>query len=973
MTKRQLNVEVALVDLFTNPSIRQFARWLQKRNGPATELYPEKILPIGNRSHAPLTFAQQRLWFIDTMQGGSHAYNISRALVLKGLVDISVLQRVFTTLITRHAIFRTVYQTENEQAVQVIQDVHAVDFHIEHVDLTHLAVAQCKREIAQHIEQHQQYIFDLKTDVMLKVSFLTCSPVQGVLLVNIPHIATDGWSMDILTHECFTLYEAYIKKQANPLPVLTLQYADYAQWQNKYLTSNALDAHWQYWQQHLAGAPKVHSLPLDYNRPTDKNYVGAKVSEQLTMDISQSLLLLVQHFELTPFMLSHALLALVLSRHSGSHDIVLGMPIANRQQTELDAVVGLFVNTLVLRIDTDHDDLANYLAHVKAVHLEAQQHQDMPFEKLVDRLDVERTAAHTPLFQILLATQNNFSTTPIPQSSTLEIEKIANEAITAKFDLDVNISMHQQGVDIDWTYDTAIFNRERIEYFNQHLCQLLYTLANCAVTQPISLNELQMLNSQERGAQLRFATGDTKQYPLECGLHTLFEQRVDQDPNAVAIQTSGTQLTYLELNTRANALAAFLQEQHHISTGQTIAVCLERSETLLIAVLAILKTGGAYLTIDPSYPDPRITHILTDSGTALLLTENQYQSRLSHFGGTQICLDSMQNLHHYSDANLPKSSSFTTNSTAYVVYTSGTSGKPKGVQIAHTGAVNFACYLGQKFQINRDSKVLQLASIGFDAFTLEWMWALINGGALCISSEDDKFDPMKMASYLQHQEITHALITPAYLQHLPFHQDYHFQALMVGGEACDATLANQWAQCYPMYNAYGPSEASICCTVSKLKPDTAISIGKPIDNVQVYVLDCEKQLLPTGAIGELYIAGVGVGKGYINQSKLTASRFVINPFSDNDGNLLYRTGDLARYTTNGQLEYLGRIDEQVKIRGYRVELAEIEQQLTQSALIRQAAVTCCGEGSHKFLVAYVSLELSEMSADDIPSTLSAFL
>ncbi|MBR8842985.1 non-ribosomal peptide synthetase, partial [Pseudoalteromonas sp. JC3] len=973
LIKRHFDIEVTLGDLFSHPTIRQFGMWLQSHQEIQAKHTYEKIKAQDNLDSAPLTFAQQRLWFIDALQGGTYAYNITRALTLSGEVDISALQRVFVALIERHAIFRTTYQAHaNEQALQIIHAAHTVNFNIEQVDLTHLESEEQETEITQRLEEQQKYTFNLADDVMLKVSLLLCQVDKSILIINMPHIATDGWSMDILTRECWALYEAFTQGQQNPLTALPLQYADYALWQSKQLTPDTLDTHWQYWQQQLAAMPQVHSLPLDFKRPADKNYVGEQVSSRLSSEVASKLCRLAKHYALTPFMLSHALCALVLSRHSGSHDIVMGMPIANRLQGELNGVVGLFVNTLVLRVNTNYNDLSDYFKHVKKVHLEAQQHQDMPFEKLVDKLASERSASHTPLFQILLATQNDFSSKPVPQNQALIVERREQKVKVAKFDLDINICINKDEVTINWTYDTAIFSHQHITTLDRHLCNLLSTLAAHHEDQDIAIKQLNILDAQEFTRLLTRAAGNTNYPAANCGLHELFERQVERQPEALAITSAGRSLSYAQLNARANAMAWYLIEQYQLTPEQTVAICLPRSELLLVSVLAVLKAGGAYLTIDPSYPDGRVSYILNDSEASLLLTSSELEKRLVELRGTFSCVMADISLTNYSQDNPPSPILNSDVASAYIVYTSGTSGKPKGVKIAHKGAVNFAAYLGRQFQVDNSSKVLQLASTSFDAFTLEWMWGLTNGGSLCICSEADKYHPQQMADYLVDQGITHALITPAYLQHLPCHQNYHFRALLVGGEACSTALAQQWSKHYPMYNAYGPSEATICATVAKLHPDTSVTIGTAIDNVTTYILDDQQQLLPEGAVGELYIGGVGVAQGYIKRPELDAERFVSNPFVTNEHEKLYRTGDLVRQSDTGQLVYLGRIDEQVKIRGYRIELAEIEQLLNESFGVKQAAVLCWGEGSQKYLIAYVMLS-GEMSEDSATRILSEAL
>ena len=961
--RTQLAVELAIRDVFDTPQLSQLAALVDQNAGQATR--PQVVAVERQSNLLPTSFAQQRLWFIDQMDGASVQYNMPGALRFKGAFDETIVEQAFARIVERHEPLRTVFVDGPEGAQQLIHE--QVDFRLTVIDLTELSGKPQAQALQQAVRFDANQPFDLREDLMLRCTFIRLSSNEGALLFNMHHIASDGWSIGVLNKEFWAQYQAIQAGKPDPFGPLSIQYADYAQWQRDWLEGAVLEAQLNYWDDKLAGIPQVHDLPLDRARPAVQGFKGAELIFNSGEKTLKALKKLALEHNATLFMVLHGAFSLLLSRHSGtgegSNDIVIGVPMANRLQQELEPVIGFFVNTLVLRADcSGNPSFVDFLSQIKSSNLAAQANQDVPFEHLVERLKPARSTAHSPLFQIMFTMNTNEShtnDTAKDDDGGLSLSLLADDSqVVAKFELTLNVVETASGLSMALTYNTELFDGATIERMGNHLLNLLDSI----VANPQSdIAELEMLTPTEQDYLLNTLNDTAADYPVDCCIHEMFEQQVQATPDNMAVVFGQEQLTYQSLNEKANRLAHYLRDQG-VKPDTLVGLCVERSANMMIAVLAVLKAGGAYLPLDPNYPPQRLDYMVKDSGVSLQLNQKSLTELLTG----QVLAD-------YALTNPVRTAHQSPNNLAYVIYTSGSTGQPKGVMLQHTGAVNLALYQQAQFDITAQSRVLQFASFSFDAATSEWLMALLKGAALMICADAQKQSPELLEDYLVEQAITVATLPPALLAHIDVNRDYALSSLVVAGESCDATLAQRWLAKYRLFNAYGPTETTVCATVSQLLADETVNIGRAMHNFQLYVLGEYGQLQPKGSVGELHIAGVGLARGYLNRPDLTAERFIHNPFSDDPQSRLYKTGDLVRYLADGRLEFIGRMDDQVKIRGFRIELGEIEHQLSQLPAVQSAAVLA-REGA---LVAYFTTkphladlaDLTDIDEQDLVSQL----
>ncbi|WP_281558221.1 non-ribosomal peptide synthase/polyketide synthase [Thalassomonas sp. RHCl1] len=982
--RKQLQVEVSVKAVFEAAHIQALAETIASASQAA--LRPA-IAPVARENGAmALSFAQQRLSFIDQLQGGSPEYNMPTAFEVSGDFDADAAEQALARIIERHEILRTVYREQAmAQGGETLQHIlPKADFTLSRLDLTTLDEAARRSRLMALVDADMQQPFDLTKDLMVRASYVVLDKNQGTgaLLFNMHHIASDGWSMQVLIREFVSQYKAITTEQAAPLASLEIQYADYAHWQRQWLQGEVLETQLSYWDKQLADVPPVHALLLDKPRPEEKQHVGDVVSGELSGEVAQQLQALAKHYQLTPFMLLHAALALVLSRHSNSSDIVIGTPIANRMQAELEPLIGFFVNTLVLRLNTDHGKLEDYFNHVRQVHLDAQNNQDVPFEQLVERLNIARSTAHTPLFQIMLTTNSDYGLAGSNgESNTLDLDGVtlsplASDRITAKFDLDIGINITRDGVDLHWTFDTSIFSREHVGQFNEHLQTLLTAMAQVTPTASTEINALAMLTAQESQYLLETINNSAVDYPGDKGIHELFAEQVLKTPDNIALVSENGQLSYRELDESANRLARYLSAQG-VEKESFIGVCLNRSSEMVVAILAILKAGGAYVPLDPGYPESRLQHILTDTGVEHVLTASNLVDVLDfakdNSGVELLCLDdatlAAEVLAQESSEPAKISAG---NELAYVIYTSGSTGLPKGVMVEHHNVTRLVTHCNF-VPLDEDTRFLQSAPIAFDAATLELWGPLLNGGQ-CIIYGEQQIDLQQLTEFIVEHEVNTLWLTAGLFEQWSemSAQASNIKYLLAGGDVLSVDAVRRVRNNIPgitVINGYGPTENTTFTTCYQVNNDDTlglnIPIGKAIQNTSTYVLTGSRALTPLGAIGELYSGGAGVARGYLNQEQATQASFIANPFSDRVGDRLYKTGDLVRYLGDGNLEFIGRADNQVKVRGFRIELAEIEHQLNLCQGVHSSVVLAKGEGSSdKQLVAYVKGDLTyETSVD----------
>jgi amino acid adenylation domain-containing protein len=912
--------ELSVRDIFSMPQLADMA---EKIDGSQSHSVTKITAVKAKQQRLEPSFAQQRLWFVEQMEGGSAHYNMPSAMRLKGVFNLVAAQQAFSQIIARHEVLRTVFTDGDKGPIQHIKS--EFNFAIKEIDLSALTTEE--QRLKALIKQNANMVFDLSSDLMLAVSYIKLSQNEGVLLFNIHHIAFDGWSAAILIKEFATLYQANLQGRENPLSPLAIQYADYAYWQRNWLKGEVLDSQLNYWQQQLADLPQVHNLSLDFERPAYQTFNGGRHHFKIDKATLNELKTIALENQATLFMLVHAVFSILLSRFSNNSDIVIGTAVANRRQKELEALIGFFVNTLVLRTDCGKDQsFAEFLQQVKSTNLDAQANQDIPFEYLVDQLNPERSTSHSALFQILLSMNTNESSEL--QLPGLSLSPLENDRIVAKTDLMLNVEAVQATADIDgglfcsFTYNTDIFKAETIERLANGMQSLFKSI--CAdVTQSVS--RLPVISAKEKHYLIDELNAKETDYQRELCIHELFEQRVKETPDNTAVVFAKQSLSYAQLNAKANQLAHYLLAQGRIKPDDLIGVCVDRSLQMMIVILAILKAGAAYLPLDPSYPIDRIKYMLEDSQVKLILAQKKLLSLLSTTNHQVVLVDDHSLFNTYSKGNIDRAAiSLSVSNLAYIVYTSGSTGQPKGVMIEHRSVLNLSQFIKNYFSLDAQSKVLHFASFNFDSATVEWIMALLNSACLYICDQNCRRDAKVLENYLHDHVLTHAILPPALLKHLDHTRAYSFKMLMVAGEEFDQDLCLKWGRKYPFYNGYGPSETTVCASISTPLWQQKINIGKQMSNTKVYILDKQQQLLPFGTAGELYVSGESLARGYLNQPELTAEKFIANPFSKDPKARMYRTGDLVRYMADENLEFMGRIDHQVKIRGFRIELGEIE-------------------------------------------------
>ncbi|MBA2237541.1 MAG: amino acid adenylation domain-containing protein, partial [Lysobacter sp.] len=906
----------------------------------------EVIKPVPrDAAGSPLSFAQQRLWFIDRHESGSSQYNIPNALTLRGVLNKVALQKALDTLMERHEVLRTTYAEVDDVAVQLVNP--PTSFPIDEVDLSELDEAARVLEIARLVRLEANMAFDLARDRMLRARLLRSSATDHVLLFTIHHIASDGWSVGVLTREFVALYGAFRQGRDNPLPPLEIQYADFAHWQRETLRDEVIASQLDYWERQLTGAPTVHRLPLDRARPAEQSFRGRTFSQQLGPDLRLQLNQLARQHGATLFMVLESAFALLLSRWSHHDDVVIGTPIAGRTHSQLEPLIGFFVNTLVFRHQLDGEQsFIQLLLDAKQKALDAYANQDVPFDMIVDRLQPKRSLGHSPLFQVLFALQNNEQASlDLPE---LSIGALAGGQETIKFDLELAIGENESGLSLSWTYALSLYDAATIDRMSRSFEVLLRSIVSAPST---AIYELELGAQAGRDEQLALMRQTAAAQHDDACLHRLFEHHAATRPQAKAVVFAEASLTYGELNARANQVAHWLI-RNGVGPDSMVGLCLERSLAMVVGILAIWKAGGAYLPIDPNYPASRIDYILQDSAVDILLTSGDVADQHAFKVGALLRLDEQSTLAGLPAGN-PEAPGPTASNLAYVIYTSGSTGNPKGVCIEHRSLSHLARHLDD---ITHQPAVWGwMASYAFDA-SLQGLTRLGYGGCLLVLDDQHKVDVAQLMHVLDEHPVDIIDCTPSIVESW-FNQDASAKLpdLIIGGDAISASLwqrLNEWQARHgrTAFNVYGPTECCVDSTWTVVSGDMP-HIGRPLGDTSVCILSGSGQFVPAGVPGELHIAGVGLARGYLNRSELTSSRFIHH---DQSGQRLYKTGDIVRWLGGGNLEYLGRSDDQVKIRGFRIELGEIEQQLNRLAAVQASALLAVeGEANQKRLVAYV--------------------
>ncbi|UJD76475.1 non-ribosomal peptide synthetase [Photorhabdus luminescens] len=960
-------VDLPLASLFMFPSLSAFTEKICAQRHAGSDKLPA-IRPISRDSVLPLSFGQQRLWFLAQFEGVSDTYHVPTALRLRGQLNLSAWQQALNRLFARHEALRSVFITvDGQPQVELLPAEFGLP--VKKYDLR--KASNVDEQFKRLCVQEAKTPFDLARGPLIRCALIQLADEEHIFLLTQHHIISDAWSLKILESELVALYAAGLNQQPDPLPLLTIQYPDYAAWQRQVFSGEGVQAQSDYWRRTLADAPVLLELPIDRPRPFQQSFTGGRVAVHIDAPLVQALKHLGQQHGATLFMTLLTAWAALLSRLSGQDDVVIGIPSANRNLREIEPLLGFFVNTLALRIDlSDMPDVATLLRRVRQTTLGAQEHQDLPFEQVVEIVQPPRRPEHTPLFQVMFAWQEN--ETEEWQLPELAVTPFELEYDIAKFDLQLELTEKSGEIVGELNYSSALFDHETIERKVGYLQAILRAMVN-QPQQPVTA--IDILSSAERELLLENLNATEEPYPTQVCVHQLFEQQAEKTPDAIAVIYENQTLSYAELNVRANRLAHQLIALG-VTPDQRVAICVTRSLARIIGLLAVLKAGGAYVPLDPAYPGERLSYMLTDAAPAIVLADNAGRAALSEDILAMLTVLDPNTLPEQPDNN-PQVFGLTPQHLAYVIYTSGSTGRPKGVMIEHRSVVNLTLTQITQFDFCSASRMLQFASFGFDASVWEIMMALSCGAMLVIPTETVRQDPQRLWHYLEGQAVTHACLTPAM-----FHDGADLPAIAIkptlifAGEAPSPALFQALCRRADVFNAYGPTETTVCATTWDCPPDYTgglIPIGSPTANKRLYLLDKHGQPVPLGTVGELYIGGVGVARGYLNRPELTAERFLNDPFSNETDARMYRTGDLARYLPDGNLVFIGRNDQQVKIRGFRIEPGEIEARLIEHPAVSEALVLALGDGQDKRLVAYVVAQVDDELATKLREHLSDIL
>ncbi len=940
--RAELGVEVALRTLFEAPTVEGLAKKVEA----ATGREQEKLPVVSREGELPLSFAQQRLWFLDQLEPGSPLYNMPAALRVEGELEEEALERSLEALVRRHEVLRTTFRMEAGQPVQVLWPEASLPLSV--MDLREVEEDQREEEARRLVREEAQRPFNLEKGPLLRVTLVKVGRGQQVLLLTMHHIVSDGWSMGVLVKELGELYAAEKAGRTPRVEPLPVQYVDYAVWQRGRLQGEALDRQVEYWRGKLKGAPELLELPTDKPRPAMQTYRGAVKRFRLPGELVERAKKLGQEEKATPFMVWMAGWQVVLARWAGQEEVSVGTPVAGRTRTELEGLIGFFVNTLVVRTKVERRrSFRELLRQVRDTTLEAYEHQEVPFEKLVEQLQPTRSLSHTPLFQVMLAVQN--APMEALKQPGLTLEPLEVDSGTAKFDLSLFLTEDAGGLEGGFEYNTDLFEPETVERMVGHLKVLLEGAVE-RPEQPVALLPL-MTGAERQRVLVEWGRSHEELRPEDLRAHRLFEAQVERTPHAPALRFEGVELSYRELDERANRLAHLLR-RHGVGPESRVGVLLERSVESVVSLLGILKAGGAFLSLDAAHPPERLGDMLQDSGASVLLSREHLAEALPERPATVLHLEKLE-AELSAQPTLAPAVEVAPENLAYIIYTSGSTGRPKGTLLVHRGLCNTALASALRFGVGEEDRVLQFASPAFDASVSEVFTTLLAGACLVLAPRERMLPGEPLHSLLKQERVTSVTLTPSVLSVMEAAGLPELRTLVTAGEACPPEVARRWSQDRTLLDAYGPTEVTVCATVSGQVDPEHLTIGRSLPNVDVYVLDGAMQPVPAGVPGELYVGGVGLARGYLERPELTAERFVPHPFSVTPGARLYRTGDRVRWRADGQLEYLGRVDFQVKLRGFRIELGEVESVLREHPAVGGCVVVVRQEAGDKRLVSYV--------------------
>jgi len=908
---------------------------LLKQNNKNANKTDLPLVRIERDQNLPLSFAQERMWFLNQLEPNSSFYNELLTWQFHGYLNVVTLSKSLNKIIQRHSTLRTNFAIVNGQPTQVIAANLTLNVAI--IDLQD--VAEPEREVQRLATAKVEEPFDLVSSPLIRATLVKLAETEHVLLLTIHHIVFDGWSRDIFLQELATIYSAFCKNLSPELPELPIEYVDFSVWQRQYLQQEMLLPQLSYWEQQLSGAPVLFELSTDRVRQPTQTYRGACYRFSLSKELTLALISLSQQQKVTLFMTIYAVFQTLLYRYTGQTDICVGTQIVNRERPEIKELIGLFVNTLVLRTDMSGNPSFNALLdRVRKVTLSAYAHRDLPFEKLVEKLRPERSLSYTPLVQVMLVLMN---APPDIQMEGLTVSQIAVETSTAKFDLGLFLENTDKGLTGDWVYNTDLFEPATIARIAEHF----QTLLEAVVTAPETrVSSLEMLTKQEQHQLLWEWNNTVVEYPDHKYIHQVFEEQVERSPDAVAIVFERQQLTYRQLNAKANQLAHFLQKLG-VGKERLVGICVEHSLLMAVAVLGILKAGGAFVPLASAYPQDRLAYMLDESQSLVLLTQQHLVDGLPANKVKVVCLDSVEGTISQENDENPVNN-VTSENLAYVIFTSGSTGQPKGILMTHEGVVSRVNRTQEIHEFTSDDRILLSGNTSFDLFIWEFFIPLLTGARIVAIDPQKIGDFDNLIDLINREKVTIARFVPPILKMLLENKKFtscsSIRRVITGGDKLTVDLMEAFISSSnaELYNQYGPSErpSSITWRCQRREGQTSIPIGRPLPNTEVYILDKIGNLVPIGVVGELHIGGSGLARGYLNKPDLTEEKFIPNPFNRKPGSRIYKTGDLARYLPDGNLEFVGRLDNQVKIRGFRIELEGIEAVLSQHPEVQQVLV-----------------------------------
>ena len=960
--REAFQVEMPLRRLFEAPTVAGLAESVDVGRGAGLQASP--IVPVPRSGELPLSFAQQRLWFIDQLEPGSSVYNFPAAVRLKGPLNVAALKKSLDEIVKRHEALRTTFAIVDGRPVQVIAPLLTLTLPI--VDLRELPEPEREREVQRLATNEALCPFDLAEGPLVRTTVLRLGENEHVGLLTMHHIVSDGWSTGILIREMAVLYDAFCSDRPASLPELPIQYADFAHWQRHWLEGEVLETQLTYWKQQLLGAPPLLELPADHPRPPLQTFRGAHQSILLTRTVGDGLKALSRQEGATLFMTLLAAFTILLHGYTNQDDLVVGTPTANRNRLEIEGLIGFFVNTLVLRTDlSDNPSFRDLLRRVREVCLGAYAHQDLPFERLVEELHPARDLSRNPLFQVMFVLQN--APLQAVELPGLSLSPIEVDTSTTHFDLTLHIVDTEQGLVGTLAYNTDLFEAVTITHMLGHFRTLLEAVV---ATPERCVSDLPLLTEGERQQLLLNWNDTTVDCPKDLCIHQLFEAQVERTPDAIAVVLEDRQLTYDELNRQANQLANHLRLLG-VGPEVPVAICLKHSVEMVVGLLGILKAGGVYVPLDPAYPKERLAFMLEDAKVPVILTQGALLAGLPEHHANVVCLDSDWEAITQKSAENPICFTMPEN-LAYVIYTSGSTGQPKGVLVSHASTAEHCLNVQRYYELDSSDRVLQFASMSFD-LSLEQIFPTLIVGATLVLMSTDVWHTTDLHKRSSEFRLTVLNIPTGYWQELTREwadlselvPNIQPRVFIVGGDTMLPEFLDLWHRT-PMssirlINAYGPTETTITATAFDIAPRLRepsalqrIPIGRPLANRATYILNKYGDPVPVGVPGELYIGGHCLARGYLKRPDLTAQNFVPDPFSSEPGTRLYKTGDLARYLSDGNIEFLGRIDDQVKVRGFRIELGEIEAALRQHPAVRETVVLARENApGEKHLVAYV--------------------